>query len=119
MKYKRITIPMYNQVLHIAISDDIEKEIEELNKRFYTNIDSYDFSGYSASIRRHNLLILNNKEIKDNPTRIGTIAHEAFHISNFVCRRVGIIPDTDNDEAQAYMISWIVEQVIKLDEKGS
>jgi hypothetical protein len=42
---------------------------------------------------------------------MGTIAHEAFHVSSFIMKRVGINPDVNNDEAQAYLLSWIVEQV--------
>lgn len=35
------------------------------------------------------------------------LAHEAFHASNIVLEQRGIKADTDNDEAQAYLIGWI------------
>ena len=113
MLYKRVTMPIYNQVLNIAICDDAEKEIEEVNKKFYTNLDKFEFSGYAHREGKHYLILLNKKELIDEPFTISTIAHEAFHITSFVMKRVGIHPDVNNDEAQAYLLSWIVEQVYK------
>jgi len=57
--------------------------------------------------------VLNKKYLTDEPFTIGTISHEAFHITSFIMKRIGIKPDVNNDEAQAYLLSWIVEQVYK------
>lgn len=113
MLYKRVNMPIYHQVLHIAICDDAEKEIEEVNKKFYTDLDKFEFSGYAKADSKHHLILLNKKELIDEPFAISTIAHEAFHITSFVMKRVGIHPDVNNDEAQAYLLSWIVEEVYK------
>ena len=113
MIYKRVNMPIYNQVLHIAICDDAEKEIDEVNKKFYTDLDKFEFAGYAQAESKHHLILLNKKELIDEPFTISTIAHEAFHITSFVMKRVGIHPDVNNDEAQAYLLSWIVEEVYK------
>lgn len=113
MLYKRVPIPIYHQTLHIAICDDVEKEISEVNKKFYANVEQFEFAGYSEATGKHHLILLNKKNLPDEPFTIGTIAHEAFHITSFVMKRVGIQPDVNNDEAQAYLLSWIVEQVHK------
>lgn len=115
MKYKRVSIPLYHQTLHIAICDDAEKEIGEVRKKFYADVDKFEFSGYSQAEGKHHLILLNKKYLMyDEPFAISTIAHEAFHITNFVMKRVGIKPDVNNDEAQAYLLSWIVEEVYKV-----
>lgn len=113
MQYKRINIPLYHQVLHIAICDDVEKEISEVRKKFYANVDKFEFSGYAEAEGKHHLILLNKKHLTDEPFTISTIAHEALHITSFIMKRVGMHPDVNNDEAQAYLLSWIVEQVYK------
>ena len=113
MIYKRISIPLYHQTLHIAICNDVEKEIAEVNKKFYVNTDRYDFSAYAEATGQHHLILLNKKNLTDEIFAISTIAHEALHITSFIMKRVGIKPDVNNDEAQAYLLSWIVGQVYK------
>lgn len=113
MNYKRVRIPIYNQILQIVICDDAEKEIDQINKKFPTNIDRFEFSGYAEAIGKFNLIVLNKKYLTNEAFAISTIAHEAFHITSFIMKRVGIHPDVNNDEAQAYLLSWIVEEVYK------
>jgi len=118
MLYKRISMPIYQQTLHIAICEDVEKEILEVRKKFYANVDNFEFSGYAEAQDKHHLILLNKKYLRyDQPFAVSTIAHEAFHITNFVMKRVGIKPDVNNDEAQAYLLSWIIEEVYKFYKK--
>lgn len=111
MTNKNVKVPLYHQYIQIIICDDVEKEINEVNKKYYVNKDRFDFSGYSEGTGKYNLILLNKKYLTDEAFAMGTIAHEAFHVSSFIMKRVGINPDVNNDEAQAYLLSWIVEQV--------
>ena len=111
MIHKSIKVPLYNQRLQIIVCDDVEKEIDEVNKKFYTNCERFDFAGYAEAVDNYHLILLNKKHLKDETSAISTIAHEALHITSFIFKRVGIIADVNNDEAQAYLLSWIVEQV--------
>jgi hypothetical protein len=113
MIHKSIEVPLYYQRIQIIICDDAEKEIDQINKKYNTNISRFDFSGYSEGCGKYNLIVLNKKYLKDELFAIGTIVHEAFHVTNFIMKRVGIHADVNNDEAQAYLLSWIVEQVYK------
>jgi hypothetical protein len=113
MRYKKLKISIYQQILHTIICNDVEKEIKKVNEKFYVNHSRYDFSGYSTSSEKHHLIILNKKHMKGSAFIIGTIAHEAFHITNSIFRRINIKPDANNDEAQAYLLTWIVEEVYK------
>lgn len=114
MLYKKLNIPFYSQKLHIIISDDVEKEIDNIRKKFYPNLQRYDFSGYSQAVEQHHLILINIKHVKKEIDVISTICHEAFHITNFIMKRVGIDSDVNNDEAQAYLLSYIVEEVLKV-----
>ena len=106
-------MPLYHQILHIIICDDVEKELSEIRKKFYVTTDQFESAGYAESEGKHHLIILNMKYLTDELFTIGTIAHEAFHITNFMMKRVGIKPDIENDEPQAYLLSLIVEHVYK------
>lgn len=57
----------------------------------------------------HVLIWLN----KDNVNDVGIIAHEAFHAVEFVLEYVGIIHCTESSEAFAYLLTYIVEQIMK------
>jgi DNA-binding transcriptional regulator YiaG len=83
------------------------------SKNTISNIDKFEFSGYAEGRDKFNLIVLNKKYLPDEPFAVSTIAHEALHITSFVMKRVGMHPDVNNDEAQAYLLSWIVEQVYK------
>jgi hypothetical protein len=111
MIHKSFKVPLYHQFLQIIICEDVEKEVNEINKKFYINTDTFNFSGYAESTGKYNLILLNKKYLTDEAFAISTIAHEAFHVTNFISKRVGIKPDVNNDEAQAYLLSWIVEKV--------
>ena len=44
---------------------------------------------------------------------INCVAHEVVHGVNFVFKHVGVKLDTDNDEHQAYMTGYLVENVME------
>lgn len=117
MHYARVKIPLYYQYLYVIISDDVEKEIDQIRKIFNINIDRFDFAGYAEAYGKFNLVLLNKKYLKDENFAIGTIAHESFHVTNYIIKRIGIHPDVNNDEPQAYLLSWVCEQVFKLYKK--
>lgn len=116
MKYKKVKIDLYSQTLHIIIVDDfsVAKTTPEFLKRF-AGLEPIrdDFAGYAEARENQHLIILNKKHLNTPEYTLSTISHEAFHITNFIMKRVGIKPDVDNDEAQAYLLSYIVEEVYK------
>lgn len=111
MIHKSISVPLYHQKLQIIICDDVEIEIDEINKKYPSHIENFEFSGYAEGSGKFNLIVLNKKYLIDEIFAVSTIAHEALHVSHFIMKRVGIKPDVDNDEPQAYLLSWIIEQV--------
>lgn len=49
------------------------------------------------------------KHAPNNASRIGTVAHEALHVAKHVTRVTG----ANNEEVLAYLIGWVVSQVLK------
>ncbi len=45
--------------------------------------------------------------------KLHTIAHEALHTVNSILFDRGVEVSTKNDEAQAYLLSWVVDQIDK------
>lgn len=92
MKSKTIRIPLYFERLKIVVTDTLEKP---------------EYESY-VLFQKKGLVL----HIKPNASA-GVIAHEAVHIANHVFKQCGIIPDLDNDEPQAYLIGWLVNQITK------
>jgi hypothetical protein len=42
-----------------------------------------------------------------------TISHEALHLTNMCLKHIGHVIDTDNDEVQAHLQSWVIRQINK------
>lgn len=113
MIYKKIKIPIYDKYLHLIVSDDLEIDKKEIKQKFDIDLERTDFGGIAIENRGFLMMILNNKVLKPDWYKNSTIAHEAFHITNFIMRRIGLHPDVDNDEAQAYLLSFLVEEIHK------
>lgn len=112
MIIKRIKIPIYEQTLYVSITEDYSKDEEEYE--YIWRPGREDFSGYTSGLNNQYLIILNKKYLKEELHVVSTISHEAFHVTNILFKRIGAVPDMDNDEHQAYLLSWIVEQVYKI-----
>lgn len=46
-----------------------------------------------------------------------TIAHECLHVKNAVWNRIGYSPQVLNDEVDAYLLDYIMTEVLKVVEK--
>jgi hypothetical protein len=42
-----------------------------------------------------------------------TIGHEIIHIKNYIFNQIGARIDTENDEAEAYLVGWITGECFK------
>ena len=48
----------------------------------------------------------------DSVIDIGLLVHEAVHVANYMCARIGIKLCSDNDEPYAYMVQWLVNKLL-------
>ncbi len=46
------------------------------------------------------------------------IAHECVHIANWVCERCGVLLEYRNDEALAYLVEYLFEEISKIVNQG-
>lgn len=112
MIHEKIEIGVYKQLIHFVICDNVEKEHEELAEMFDIELDHLDFCGWAEGFEQEHLIIINKARHDNVKEMLTTIVHESFHISNFILKRVGINPDVNNDEAQAYLLDYIFESII-------
>lgn len=48
---------------------------------------------------------------RDKHPKAGVIAHECLHTMNFILERCGVTPARMNDEADAYLLQFLIEAV--------
>lgn len=111
---KKIKIPIYEGLLYIQISNNRSEEClklgitipEEYNNNLGLAISSDETFIYVISIT------------EDAVNMHDIIAHECLHICNDIFKHRYIKPDLDNDEPQAYLLGWLVNQVYRYIEKS-
>lgn len=108
-------VPIYRGRLVVIISNDKDKL-----KSFIPYFEDNEIYAHSFMLDwkgKEGFVIALNFNNKHRPIHIGTIAHEAVHVAHLIAEHRGVIPDFVNDEPIAYLVEWIVDEVIKLMEK--
>ncbi len=115
MKQKKIKIPLYGGNIYVYIG-----EREEFAELLYKKV-GVDFSSDVHSGCDGLCFELTNPEggsfigmwfPQDAPN--GVIVHECLHATWYVNRYFGVNVDADNNEPQAYLLQYLVEQMEKL-----
>jgi len=105
------SIPIYHGVFIWMLSNDnkkIEKRIKNFDEEPFAHCLELSWSNkYGVCI----LLNFNNNY--GAKISYGTIAHEAVHAASFILDSRGVVPDFNNDEPQAYLVEYIVNEIIK------
>lgn len=110
-------IPLYDIPFTIYIADTMKKAANAADKEFGGATFQDDISpatvAYACRLQhpKHGpafLMLLNTSHVGDK-TLASTIAHEALHLSWFVCDTVGINPTWEEHEAQAYILQHITD----------
>lgn len=67
-----------------------------------------------AAILSNNASFLRLRSLPSTPRDFGCLAHEIFHVATFVMYKVGIkFKVLQSDEAYAYLVGYITEQIYK------
>ena len=104
-------IPLYGNRLIVVITNNIKK-IKLFQPSFNTAyIYGHSLIGDSGEF----ILVLNPKSYEK--ISAGTISHEAMHITNFIAEWAGIQPSFENDEAVAYLNTWVFDKAYNLIKK--
>ena len=102
---KVINIPIFRSKLKIVVVDSI-KEALEIDPNANPEADSYMLDYGNGRIM---VVIASND--------MSTIAHECLHVKNAVWNRIGYSPQVLNDEVDAYLLDYIMTEVLKVVEK--
>lgn len=114
---KSLQVPIYRGKLIILISNSLEKINKYLPDFDVTEI--YAHATLGDYLSEHGYFIILNFNNKNRKITDGVITHEAFHISNYLLLDRGVKADFINDEAQAYLMEWITDQIYKfINKKG-
>ena len=97
----------------------ITNSVKQIKKYILTFEDSFIYaSSYFANYKKQQgFYIILNFKYQNRKIFHGTIAHEAVHIAHFIMKDRGLIEGFDNDEAEAYLVDWIVDQTYKFIQK--
>ena len=98
---RRINIPIFNYRLLIIIYD----KWEEVKDMYRGNVEPKAFTrifpdGYS-------MVVINSKEE-------ASIIHEAEHVKNAIWEFIGYSPQVDNDEVDAYLLTYIYIKILEV-----
>jgi len=104
MKSKTINIPIYFGKLTIITTDDLE----EVNKIYNTKAKNELYDAVMFEIVDNDEYIIAIKKVEWS-----IISHEVVHIVNAIFLNCGIQLDRNNDEPQAYLTGWIINEIDK------
>lgn len=102
---KNINIPIFRLKLKIVVVDDIEEALE-IDTNINTEADSLVIDHNNGTVT---VIIASND--------MSIIAHECLHVKNAVWNRIGYSPNPVNDEVDAYLLDYIMAEVLKVVEK--
>lgn len=118
MKKLIIPVPTYNvkvQVFFLKDDKKILKKHNKLNKKINYNQEN-NFNAKAITYPRYTdkkgcnivSILFDDKVINE-----GIIAHEAFHAATFILCPIDIKLSWESDEAFAYLIGYIVNEITK------
>lgn len=113
MIFKRVhTIPIYNGRLIVAVCDNLQ----EIADAYEVEADMKGFTAFACDWMEdtgHRVYLIG---IRPDASP-GVIAHESKHLVNRLFRFIGLQLDANNDEAECYLLGWIVNRASTVLEK--
>ena len=113
MKIKAVNVPLYRGKLVVIITSSVK----QLKKYIpdWTDKEIYASTYYAPyKEKQQGYYIILNFKGTYRKIQHGTIAHESTHAAHFIMKHNGLIGDLVDDEAQAYLVGWITDQVYKV-----
>jgi hypothetical protein len=103
----KIKIPLYSGYWTIILCDKLKPIEKEYGLNSLKGCNAVFFDKGNMSVIAFDI----------NRIDAGIVAHECMHLINSIFECHGVIPDTSNDEHQAYLLKWAVNQVHKYHKK--
>lgn len=111
-----IDCQIYPYDIMVSIGED-DKTLHRKMKRVnvegdYSEVSLEGCQGRCVMFKRGEI-ILRLKTYPKTPTEYGNLAHEVFHAAEFLLRRINMPLTYESDEAYAYLIGYITEEIYK------
>jgi hypothetical protein len=113
-----IDLVVYPFQVMVSISESDESLFAKL-KKVGVDISDTNLHVYSDTQRgrcimfKENQTLIRMYELRDTPAWYGHLAHEIFHAVEFLMDRIGMKLTNESDEAYAYLISYLTEEIYK------
>ena len=108
----KIFVPIYKATVEVYICDE-SKDISETMKRLYDyDHDSTYTDAISMRIAYKSKLAF-CLFLVDGKTKVSQIAHESLHLAWYILDHCNVEVDKHNQEALAYLIEYLCEEVLK------
>jgi hypothetical protein len=102
MRAKSIDVPIFCRTVHFHLSDDADAAcLRATGER----IDIVNDAGMTV-LKDGDVYVFIFSHEGDE----ATVAHECLHAANYIIDLCGMQADACNDELQAYLMGWLVEQ---------
>ena len=105
-----IQIPIYRGELGLIVSDKIDY-IKNIIPEFETD-DLFAHSYYHNHDGNESFTMILNYNHSDVEIKMGTIAHESYHLVSMILDSRGVALDFNNDEPGAYLMEWIFNTIM-------
>ena len=94
--------------------EDLFNDIKgKLSKSDFKGLKKSEFKAGKAIILDTNQTVLWLREKPTTPTDFGLLSHEIYHCTGFILRSIGIQYSEETEEAYAYLIQYLTEQIYK------
>lgn len=116
MILKKYRIPIYGGQLWVCVSNSFTKAIEEIENTTDVKLDDNKEDLRKTSAMAYQFYLPDGHfrvliVIKPQ-SKISVVSHEALHVVNWVFHHCGIKHSFTNDEAQCYLLEWVIERVL-------
>lgn len=118
---KKVTIiPLHIYPFEVAVAfnlpyNELSKELQKiLPKELHDEIDGLDgrYDARTYFFEQGGQTVINFHEVSDS-----LIAHEAFHAACFILNHIGMQLTRESEEAYAYLIGYLVDEIHKAKKK--
>lgn len=103
-----LEIPIYDVEAQFVFTNDVHGYIKKIGE-WDDWFESGDAITWGADESEHYIAY----SIMPFNVRSGRIVHEVVHVADIIAARAGILPTEDEDEAYAYLVEYIFNEVMK------
>jgi hypothetical protein len=117
--FKVIPIEVFITDVLVSINQSDDKLYDAVCSKFSREQFDQAFDDWKSDARTvtHSdgfVIVRFRNKIKKDAESIGLVAHEVYHATYSVLNRIGIQPGFETEEVYAYLIQFLVKEIINL-----